>query len=154
MNNQDWDNMSDDEQASAEKRENKQIRRHSRRLRTAMLDKISKDVDSEEFPNLDGSSKQTYAIATVLDGMDKDVQESEKALAAKDGANNTGALVTMVFESIVDRIGDPSSKFAAGERGMRTVGDDRRLRPDNQASIQHMHTGKDDIDYDEVFNKN
>lgn len=152
MNDKEWDDMSEEEQVSAEKRENKQLKRHSRRLRSALLDKLSKDKESEEFPNLDGSNKQVYAIATILDGLDRDVQESEKALATKEGANDTGALVTAVFESIVERIGDPSSKFASGERAIRTVGDNTRLRPENTASQEHMFTGKDDIDYDSVFN--
>lgn len=153
MSEQDWDNMSDDEQVAFEKRENKQIRRNSRKLRTAILDKISKDKDSEEFPNIDGSSKQAYAIVTVLDGMDRDVQESEKALAHKDSANNAGALVTGVMEAFIERMGDPSAQFANGQRGMRTVGGSERLRPESAASDQHRHVGKDEIEYDTVFNK-
>lgn len=153
MSEQNWDNMSEEEQVNAEKRENRQIRRSSRRLRTALLDKISKDKDTEEFPNLDGSSKQTYALATILDGMDRDVQESEKALAAKDGANDTGALVTAVFEGLIGRIGDPSSRFASGQRGERVVGDGTRLRPESKASSEHMRTGNDEIEFNEVFHK-
>lgn len=155
MSEIDWDNMSEEERVSAEKRENRQIRRKSRGLRSAIIDKIAKGEDSEEFPNIDGSSKQTYAIVTVLDGLDRDVQESEKALAAKDGANDTGALVTAIFEGLIDRMGDPSDKLAQGERGIRTVGDEsKRLRPDNNASSQHMHTGRDEIEYEHVFHKN
>jgi phage host-nuclease inhibitor protein Gam len=151
MSDKEWDDMSSEEQVAAEKRENKQIRRSSRRLRTAMLDKIAKDIDTPEYPNLDGSSKQTYAIVTVLDGLDRDVQESEKTLAAKEGASDMGSLVTQVFEGLVGRIGDPSAKFASGERGTRDIGTNQRLRPDATASAQHMHTGKDEIEFDEVF---
>lgn len=154
MSELDWDNMSDEERVNAEKRENRQIRRKSRGLRSAIIDKIAKGQDSEEFPNVDGSSKQTYAIVTVLDGLDRDVQESEKALAAKEGSNDAGAMVTAIFEGIIDRMGDPSEKFAQGERGMRTVGNEtQRLRPGNEASSQHMHTGRDEIEYAEVFHK-
>lgn len=154
MSELDWDNMSDEERVNAEKRENRQIRRKSRNLRNAIIDKIAKDKDSEEFPNIDGSSKQTYAIVTVLDGLDRDVQESEKALATKEGANDTGALVTAIYEGLVGRFGDPTEKFARGERGTRTVGDEsKRLRPENTASSQHMHTGKDEIEYEAVFHK-
>lgn len=154
MSELDWDSMSDEERVNAEKRENRQIRRKSRNLRNAIIDKIAKDQDSEEFPNIDGSSKQTYALVTVLDGLDRDVQESEKALAAKDSAGDTGAMVTAIFEGLVDRLGDPSEKFARGERGVRTVGDEtKRLRPEITASSQHMYTGKDEIQYEEVFHK-
>lgn len=153
MSKLDWDNMSEDEQNDYEKKENKRIRRNNRAIREAILDKITKDEDSEQFPNIDGSNKQVYAITTVLDGMDRDVQESEKALAAKDSVGNADSFVTAVFERLMDRTGDPSGKFAIGEAGMRTVGDDRRLRPENTASGQHMHVGKDEIEYDEVFHK-
>lgn len=149
----DWDDMSEDEQIEQERRDNKRIRRNSRELRTAMLDKITKDKDSDKFPNLDGSNKQVYAIVAVLDGQDRDVQESEKALAQRDGPGNTGAFVTAVFEEIVNRIGDPSSKFSSGERGSRTVGDGTRLRPENTATAQHMHSGNDAIEFNDVFIK-
>lgn len=143
--------MSEDEQIAYEKKDNKRLRRESRKIRGAILDKITKDKDSEEFPNIDGSNKQVYAVVAVLDGVDRDVQESEKAMAAKEVAGDTSTLVTAVFEAMIERAGDPTSHFAKGERGMRTVGDDRRLRPEAVASNQHMHKGKDDIDYNDVF---
>ncbi len=153
MATKDWDDMSEDEQTAEQKRENRAIRRSSRSLRTALLDKLAKDKDSDEFPNLDGSSKQVYAITTVLDGLDRDVQESEKALAAKESAGDTGALVTAVFEALIERGGDPTGHFAKGERGERTVGDDRRLRPDNKATDQHMRIGNEHIEFEDVFHK-
>lgn len=151
MSKIDWENLTEEEQIAAEKKENKQLRRKSRAIRTAILDKISKDEDSEEFPNLDGSNKQVYALVAVLDGVDRDVQESEKALATADAIGDTGTMVTALFEAMINRAGDPSAIYANGERGMKTVGDNQRLKPENKATDQHMHRGKDEILYEDVF---
>lgn len=148
-----YDNLSDEERTKIERRENRAIRRQTRSLQVAMLDKIAKGKDSEEFPELDGSNKQVYAIVAVIDGLSRDVQESEKALATKEAGNDAGALVTAVYEGLIGRMGDPTSRFATGERGERNIGTNARLRPENEATDQHKYVGNDAIDYEQVFNK-
>lgn len=148
---EEYESLSEEDRVKIEKRENRQIRRQTRAIQVAVLEKIAKGKNSEEFPEIDGSTKQTYAIVAVVDGLNRDVQESEKNLAAKEAGNDAGALVTAVYEGLIGRLGDPSAKFASGSRGERTVGTSTRLRPDNAASNQHMHIGKDDIEFEDVF---
>lgn len=148
-----FEQLSEEDRTKIEKRENRSIRRHTRAIQMAVLDKVTKDKDSEEFPNLDGSNKQTYAIVALTDSLNRDVAESEKALATKEAGNDAGALVTAVYEGLIGRLGDPSVKFASGERGERTVGSNTRLRPDNAATDQHMRIGNDTIDFEDVFYK-
>lgn len=150
----DWDSMSEEEQRKEQRRENRQLRRHSRNIRLALLDKVTKDKDSEEFTNLDGSTKQVYAVSTLLDGLDRDVNESEKVLASQENDNANNSLVTSVFEAMVNKLGNPAAVAASGARGTRTVGTNARLRPDNEASKEHMHRGRDDINFEDVFESN
>lgn len=148
---EEFEQLSEEDRVKVEKRENRAIRRHTRAIQMAVLDKVTKDKDSEEFPNLDGSSKQTYAIVALTDSLNRDVAESEKTLASKEAGNDAGALVTAVYEGLMDRLGDPSTRFASGSRGERTVGTNARLRPDNAATDQHMRIGNDTIEFDDVF---
>lgn len=150
---EEYENLSDEDRVKIEKRENRSIRRQTRSLQVAMLEKIAKGKDSEEFPELDGSNKQVYAIVAVVDGLNRDVQESEKALATKESGNDAGALVTAVYEGLIGRMGDPTGRFATGQRGERNIGTNTRLRPENEATDQHKHVGNDAIEYEKVFNK-
>lgn len=154
MSNKDWDDMTEEEQRKATRQENGRLRRKTRRIREAVLDKITKDKNSEEFPNLDGSNKQVYAIVAVADGMDRDVAESEKVLAQNETNTANAGMVNVLFEALMNKAGNPAAIMANGERGTRTVGTSQRLRPNNQASEQHMKRGSDDIDYEQVFDNN
>lgn len=154
MSNKDWDDMTEEEQRKATRQENGRLRRKTRRIREAVLDKITQDKDSEEFPNLDGSNKQVYAIVAVADGMDRDVAESEKVLAQNDSDTANAGMVNSLFEALVGRLGNPAVAMANGERGTRTVGTTQRLRPENTATEQHMKRGSDDIEYEQVFDNN
>lgn len=148
------DDLTEDERIAKEKKANSRLRASGRRLRTAMLDMITKGKESEEFPNLDGSNKQTYAIVAVLDGQDRDVAESEKAMNDKQSNEVNGAMVAAMHNRLIENAGDPSKIFAHGERGMRTVGDSsKRLLPERQATGQHMKIGADEIDFETVYNK-
>lgn len=152
MSNIELEEMTEDQRTALEKKENRELKGYSRRLKKAMLAKIAEGKISEEFPELDGSNKQVYAIVAVVDQLDRDVQESEKIMANKETNNSNAALVNQVFEAILQKTDDPSNVMATGQRHVRDISEGKgRLLPDREASSQHMHKGNDVIEYNDVF---